>query len=508
MRRRRCVRYVLDLGLIGRQFVSECILTGDDDAFEIAHASDNVLHDRIERFGDEQHPRAAIGEHIGILIRGQKRIERHRHDAGTDGAQKHRRKIHRVEHDHRDTFFAANAKPAQQVGDAAALPLQIAIGPPGPGARPGPPAGASLVDIAVEQIGHCIVSARCLAHADPLKAPSRRIKARHAARHPQLLSIIIHRKALLVLAVNPLRHYVSGCFARADQKHHEYARLARGMMTSDPETSFLEQLGQRVRTMRALRGMSRKVLAKVSGISERYIAQLESGKGNVSIVLLRRVSNAMGAHLEDLIPHQEPSLDWAVIRELLRKASPSQISQAKDILAGQSVLQQRAKSFAGIALIGLRGAGKSTLGKLLAKKIGWNFVELNKEIEAQNGLSVAEIIALYGQEGFRRMEQSALTQLLAGKELTVLATGGGIVSEPVTFDLILSSFYTIWLKAEPEEHMARVRKQGDLRPMANNHTTKAKHHNKQTSHKPHKTHTTADIDTAGLSADAAAARLI
>jgi XRE family transcriptional regulator, aerobic/anaerobic benzoate catabolism transcriptional regulator len=103
---------------------------------------------------------------------------------------------------------------------------------------------------------------------------------------------------------------------------------------SDPENGFLEQLGQRVRTMRALRGMSRKVLAKVSGISERYIAQLESGKGNVSIVLLRRVSNAMGAHLEDLIPSTEPAPDWAVIRDLLRKASPSQIAQAKDVLAG------------------------------------------------------------------------------------------------------------------------------------------------------------------------------
>ncbi len=199
----------------------------------------------------------------------------------------------------------------------------------------------------------------------------------------------------------------------------------------DPETGFLEQLGQRVRTMRALRGMSRKVLAKVSGISERYIAQLESGKGNVSIVLLRRVSNAMGAHLEDLIPATEPSPDWPVIRDLVRKATPNQIAQAKDALAGQGngASAQRRMSFAGIALIGLRGAGKSTLGKMLAKKIGWSFVELNKEIEAQNGLSVAEIIALYGQEGFRRLEQAALGQLLARKELMVLATGGGIVSD-------------------------------------------------------------------------------
>jgi XRE family aerobic/anaerobic benzoate catabolism transcriptional regulator len=275
----------------------------------------------------------------------------------------------------------------------------------------------------------------------------------------------------------------------------------------DPEQGFLEQLGQRVRTMRALRGMSRKVLAKVSGISERYIAQLESGKGNVSIVLLRRVSNAMGAHLEDLIPDGEPAPDWPVIRDLLRKATPSQIAQAKDILSGSGVAAVRRPSFAGIALIGLRGAGKSTLGKMLAKKIGWSFVELNKEIEAQNGLSVAEIIALYGQEGFRRMEQAALGQLLARKELMVLATGGGIVSEPLTFDLILSSFYTIWLKAEPEEHMMRVRKQGDLRPMADDRSAMAELRNILISREPLYARASAVVDTAGLSVDAAAARL-
>jgi XRE family aerobic/anaerobic benzoate catabolism transcriptional regulator len=277
--------------------------------------------------------------------------------------------------------------------------------------------------------------------------------------------------------------------------------------TSDPESGFLDQLGQRVRTMRALRGMSRKVLAKVSGISERYIAQLESGKGNVSIVLLRRVSNAMGAHLEDLIPAADLAPDWPVIRDLLRKATPAQIAQAKDVLAGHAASAHRA-AFAGIALIGLRGAGKSTLGKLLAKKIGWNFVELNKEVEAQNGLSVAEIIALYGQEGFRRMEQSALNQLLARKELMVLATGGGIVSEPLTFDLILSSFYTIWLKAEPEEHMRRVRKQGDLRPMADDRSAMAELRNILVSREPLYARASATVDTAGLSVDAAAARLI
>jgi XRE family transcriptional regulator, aerobic/anaerobic benzoate catabolism transcriptional regulator len=275
----------------------------------------------------------------------------------------------------------------------------------------------------------------------------------------------------------------------------------------DPESAFLEQLGQRVRTMRALRGMSRKVLAKVSGISERYIAQLESGKGNVSIVLLRRVSGAMGAHLEDLIPVGEPSPDWPVIRDLLRQATPNQIAHVKDILSGQGASAQRRMSFSGIALIGLRGAGKSTLGKMLAKTIGWHFVELNKEIEAQNGLSVAEIIALYGQEGFRRMEQAALTALLARKELMVLATGGGIVSEPLTFDLILTSFYTIWVKAKPEEHMARVRRQGDLRPMADDRSAMAELRTILKSREPLYARANAVVDTAGLSVDAAAARL-
>lgn len=262
--------------------------------------------------------------------------------------------------------------------------------------------------------------------------------------------------------------------------------------------------------MRALRGMSRKVLAKVSGISERYIAQLESGKGNVSIVLLRRVSVAMGAHLEDLIPSADHAPDWPVFRDLLRKAAPNHIAHAKDILSGQSngAKLPRRTTFVGIALIGLRGAGKTTLGKMLAQKIGWDFVELNKEIEAQNGLSVAEIIALYGQEGFRRMEQVALNQLLTRPDPIVLATGGGIVSEPLTFDLILSSFYTIWLRADPEEHMLRVRRQGDLRPMAEDRSAMQELRTILLSREPLYARASAVVDTAGLPVEKAAARLI
>ncbi len=275
----------------------------------------------------------------------------------------------------------------------------------------------------------------------------------------------------------------------------------------EPEVEFLEQLGQRVRTMRGLRGMSRKVLARVSGISERYIAQLESGKGNVSIVLLRRVASALGAHIEDIIPTAETTPDWLVIRDLMRKATPRQIAQAKDALSAQTSARQHA-GFAGIALIGLRGAGKSTLGRLLAKAIGWTFVELNREIEQQNGLSIAEIIALYGQEGFRRMEQNALAQLLARNEPIVLATGGGIVSEPLTFDRVLSSFYTVWLKAEPEEHMARVRKQGDLRPMADDRSAMLELRTILLSREPLYARAAVQVDTAGLTVEQAAERLI
>jgi XRE family aerobic/anaerobic benzoate catabolism transcriptional regulator len=276
---------------------------------------------------------------------------------------------------------------------------------------------------------------------------------------------------------------------------------------TDSDDIFLQKLGQRARTMRGLHGMSRKVLAKVSGISERYIAQLESGKGNVSIVLLRRLAHAMGAPLEDLISDGDGSADWPVIRALVRKASAQQISQARDALSGQASPSQRKFAFTGIALIGLRGAGKSTLGKRLAEEIGWTFVELNKEIERQNGLSVAEILALYGQEGFRRMEQIALVQTLASKEPVVLATGGGIVSEPLTFDLILSSFYTVWLKAEPEEHMARVRSQGDLRPMADDRSAMQELRTILLSREPLYARAAAQVDTAGLSVEQAGARL-
>ena len=254
------------------------------------------------------------------------------------------------------------------------------------------------------------------------------------------------------------------------------AEAIRGIpkpVRDDDTEAYLIELGQRVRQMRAIRGMSRKVLASASGVSERYIAQLESGLGNISIMLLRRVAAAIGATIEDLVtdPRRQPR-DWPLIRDLMRQATPDMIADVKAILRGETVKAAIGRRTSHnvvdrIALIGLRGAGKSTIGRMTAERLGWPFVQLNREIEADTGFSITEIFSLYGQEGFRRFELSALRKIIARPGPMVVATGGGIVAEPITFELLLSAFFTIWVKATPAEHMKRVRDQGDLRPMGN-----------------------------------------
>ena len=234
------------------------------------------------------------------------------------------------------------------------------------------------------------------------------------------------------------------------------------------DESYLGDLGARVRRIRAIRGMSRKVLAKASGISERYIAQMEAGAGNVSIVLLRRIARATGVRVEDLVT--ELPDDWAAMRDLLAKAPPAAVARARGILAGfdhEPGGRPAAIRTPRVALVGLRGAGKSSLGEIAARELGMRFVELNREIESYHGLSVTEIFKLYGQEGYRRLELDALKRIVASDAPLILATGGGIVAEPATYDLLRASFFSIWIKARPDEHMSRVRQQGDLRPMAN-----------------------------------------
>ncbi len=202
--------------------------------------------------------------------------------------------------------------------------------------------------------------------------------------------------------------------------------------------AFLIGLGDRVRAERKTRGLSRRVLSGISGVSERYLAQLETGSGNISIILLRDIAMSLGVSLEELV------------------------SETRSLPEGHSGRRQR------IALVGLRGAGKSTLGFSLARALDMPFMELNDEIERQSGLPVPEIFNLYGQNGYRRLEADALETIASRHQSVVLAVAGGIVADVDAYNSLLRDFHTIWLKASAEEHMNRVRAQGDLRPMAGN----------------------------------------
>ncbi|GJE56061.1 MULTISPECIES: helix-turn-helix transcriptional regulator [Methylobacterium] len=266
----------------------------------------------------------------------------------------------------------------------------------------------------------------------------------------------------------------------------------------EPEAIFLSELGRRVRDARTVRGLSRKLLSQTSGLSERYIAQLESGQGNVSIILLRRVANAMGVRLDDMIAGQDSSPEWRLIRDLLREASPEQVALAKSVLSGTSPQQAGQSGGIRVALVGLRGAGKSTLGRLAAERLGWTFVELNAEIERENALSVKEIYAIYGQEGYRRLEQRALRRLTAHPGPLILATSGSIVAEPLTYDLLLQSFVTIWLQARPEEHMQRVRDQGQLESTGDHATALEDLRSVLLSREPLYARASATVDTSGV----------
>jgi XRE family aerobic/anaerobic benzoate catabolism transcriptional regulator len=289
------------------------------------------------------------------------------------------------------------------------------------------------------------------------------------------------------------------------------AQASQSVRDDDSE-AYLVQLGQRVRSIRAVRGMSRKVLAQSSGVSERYIAQLESGQGNASIMLLRRVAAATGAALEDLVvdPATQPR-DWMLVREMMRKATPQQIAAVKAALsnaAPKTAIVAATGSVDRVALIGLRGAGKSTLGRLAAEELGWPFVELNREIEIEAGFSISEIFSLYGQEGYRRYEQRALQRLIETPGPMVIATGGGVVADPVTFAALRANFFTVWIEASPAEHMSRVRKQGDLRPMGDDKAAMSELITILTSRAALYAQARGRVDTSGLTVGESLAKLI
>ncbi|MGC1619824.1 MAG: helix-turn-helix transcriptional regulator [Candidatus Acidiferrum sp.] len=228
---------------------------------------------------------------------------------------------------------------------------------------------------------------------------------------------------------------------------------------------FLLSLGRRVRELRNRRGMTRKMMAREADVSERHLAQLETGEGNVSIVLLRRIAGALHVSLAELFAAEaETQHERLLIQRFLERLPAHRVEDAMFRLMRDFGDEEKARRMR-VALIGIRGAGKSTLGSRLGGELKIPFIELDHEIEKDTGMPLGEIFSLYGQTGYREIEKRLLERVLREHERGIVSVGGGVVSEKETYDYLLANCYTIWVKARPEEYMARVIAQGDLRVM-------------------------------------------
>ena len=245
-------------------------------------------------------------------------------------------------------------------------------------------------------------------------------------------------------------------------------RVPTELPANDEKNPFLVVLGERVRALRSRRGMTRKAVALSADVSERHLANLEYGLGNASILVLNQVAQALQCSLAEMIGDVTTSSpEWLLLRELLEQRDEATLRRVREAVGqmlgtggGNAARSSR------VALIGLRGAGKSTLGQMLAEDLGFPFVELSREIEKFAGCSISEIQALYGVNAYRRYERRALEETIQIYPEAVIATPGGMVSDPATFNQLLAHCTTVWLQADPEDHMKRVLAQGDLRPMA------------------------------------------
>jgi XRE family aerobic/anaerobic benzoate catabolism transcriptional regulator len=240
---------------------------------------------------------------------------------------------------------------------------------------------------------------------------------------------------------------------------------------TEPDTKrspFLEALGERVRMLRSRKGMTRRAVALAADVSERHLANLEYGTGNVSVLVLLQVATALQCSLAELLGDvTTTSPEWLLIRELLSKRSEADLRRARmqlvELFGEGGTAQERQNR---IALIGLRGAGKTTLGQRLADNLGFPFIELSREIEQFAGCQISEIHNLYGANAYRRYERRALEEAIQIYPEVVIATPGGLVSDSANFNLLLSHCTTVWLQADAADHMGRVAAQGDMRPMA------------------------------------------
>jgi XRE family aerobic/anaerobic benzoate catabolism transcriptional regulator len=236
-----------------------------------------------------------------------------------------------------------------------------------------------------------------------------------------------------------------------------------------PRHPFLAELGEQIRAQRARRGMTRKALSAAAQVSERHLANLEHGTGNASVLVLLQVAQALGCPIGALVGDPTThSPEWLMIRQLLEGCDEAALRRVRESISSLLGTGAGPGRSARIALIGLRGAGKTTLGRMLAEDLDIPFVELSREIEKFAGCSVNEIQSLYGQNAYRRYERRAIEETLRIYPEAVIATPGGVIADPGSFNLLLSRCTTVWLQADPEDHMRRVAAQGDLRPMAGN----------------------------------------
>jgi len=250
----------------------------------------------------------------------------------------------------------------------------------------------------------------------------------------------------------------------ASRHHHASPKPARKQAeageldSSTSRTDLHQSLAQRVRDARARRFMTRKALAQESGISIAYLARVERGSGNISLSLLQRLALALNLPIESfLVGNEAPSADLTMIVEFLKRQTPERLALIRRQLFDSHERAQR------LALVGIRGVGKSTLGPALAERLSVPFVELNREIEKEAGLAVSEIFTIYGQHGYRVIERRCLERIIVNHPKVVLATAGGIVAETATYEVLLNSFFTVWLKASPAVMFERVLAQHDAR---------------------------------------------
>jgi XRE family aerobic/anaerobic benzoate catabolism transcriptional regulator len=298
---------------------------------------------------------------------------------------------------------------------------------------------------------------------------------------------------------------VAGLKSGSQRPNATSERRERGGDADD--AAFAAGVGRLVRLGRAKRGITRRRLAADSGISERYLAQIEGGQGNPSVIVLKAIAAAIDVPIVELLPRTGPAA-LTDIHDLLARMPPDELPSLTEMIGSRLASASASDRARRIALVGLRGAGKSTLGRRLADHLGVPFLELNRVIEQDYGGSVSVLIEMSGLNTFRRYEHACLERVIAEHEAAVIATAGGIVANPETYSLLLRRTHAVWLQARPDEHMSRVIAQGDFRPMAQNREAMADLVAILEARRADYARAEAEVDTAGETIDESFAKLL